>query len=230
VRNRRLPIHSPVARASREIIVDAAARAFAKGGFGTTTIRDIAREAGCSAPVIYHYFEGKKEIVDEMIMTVNRRFLALFEEPAPTSLTFPQRLELLLTRQLALAERHRDIFALFMVIRPGLAQVGTKSAPAPSEVQARRLAQWFRDNSKRADIGGLDHGDAARFFVSVGQGFVVDWLARGGRPGKLRQQVDLILRLFFHGVGPSCASRSAASDPRMRTRQEHVIGNRSRRR
>jgi AcrR family transcriptional regulator len=80
---------SLVTRASRETIVDAAARAFAKGGFGTTTIRDIARETGCSAPVIYHYCDGKKEIVDEMAMTVNRRFLALFEEPVPSSLTFP---------------------------------------------------------------------------------------------------------------------------------------------
>lgn len=153
---------SLVTRANRETIVDAAARAFAKGDFGATTIRDIAREAGCSAPVIYHYFDGKKEIVDEMAMTVNRRFLALFEEPVPSSLTFPQRLELLLARQLDLAERHRDVIVLFMLIHPGLIPATPKGAVAPVEVQARRLERWFRDNCSRARICG-PHGAARRW-------------------------------------------------------------------
>jgi AcrR family transcriptional regulator len=220
--------HTPVARASRETIVDAAARAFAKGGFGTTTVRDIAREAGCSAPVIYHYFEGKQEIVDEMIMTVNRRFLALFEEPVPASLTFPQRLELLLARQLALAERHRDVFALFLAIRPGLARVEATGAPAPSEVQARRFARWFRENCKRAEIGGLDHVEAARFLVSVGQGVLVDWMAGGGRPGRLRRQAGLILRLFFHGVSPLGPARAGAARRKGKPRRVVSAGSRGR--
>jgi AcrR family transcriptional regulator len=42
-----------------ERILDAAGRCFAEQGVPNTSIADIAREAGCSRPTIYRYFEDR---------------------------------------------------------------------------------------------------------------------------------------------------------------------------
>lgn len=47
----------------KEIAVDH----FNRNGYHGTTIRKIASEAGCSLPMIYYYYESKKELFHEII-------------------------------------------------------------------------------------------------------------------------------------------------------------------
>ncbi len=49
--------------ARRDQILDAAARLFAQKGFHTTTIRDIAKEAGIADGTIYNYFKNKTALL-----------------------------------------------------------------------------------------------------------------------------------------------------------------------
>lgn len=46
----------------RENILDAAQRVFCTKGFAGASIRDIAREAGITEGLIYHYFESKDQL------------------------------------------------------------------------------------------------------------------------------------------------------------------------
>src|SRR5262245_56643191 len=46
----------------REHILDGALRAFAQKGFARTTNKDIAREAGITPGLIYHYFASKEAL------------------------------------------------------------------------------------------------------------------------------------------------------------------------
>lgn len=46
----------------REQIMDAALRVFAKKGFANASNKDIAREAGITPGLIYHYFESKEAL------------------------------------------------------------------------------------------------------------------------------------------------------------------------
>jgi AcrR family transcriptional regulator len=55
--SRRLP-----AAQRRALIEDAAARLFAERGYSATTVEDIVAEAGVSKPMLYRYFESKKEL------------------------------------------------------------------------------------------------------------------------------------------------------------------------
>jgi AcrR family transcriptional regulator len=52
---------SPTAR--REAIVDAALRVSIRKGFGSTTVRDVANELGCSSGLIHHYFDSMDEVL-----------------------------------------------------------------------------------------------------------------------------------------------------------------------
>ena len=50
----------------RRAILDATLRLVSKNGFHGTAMSKLAREAGVSAGIIYHYFEGKDHLIDEL--------------------------------------------------------------------------------------------------------------------------------------------------------------------
>lgn len=53
----------------REQILKAALKVFALRGFAATKISDIAKEAGLSHGLVYHYFASKEEIFFELVHT-----------------------------------------------------------------------------------------------------------------------------------------------------------------
>lgn len=99
---------------TREAILDAATAEFAQHGYHAVTMKDIASAAGYTAPSLYNYFASKEEIFAALLERIHEAFVGIFDEPVPAGLTFVQRLELLVRRQLDVHERHRDAFALFM--------------------------------------------------------------------------------------------------------------------
>src|SRR5947199_6063148 len=50
----------------RRVILDAAVRVFARQGFHTCRVSDIADEAGVAYGLVYHYFSSKEEILDTL--------------------------------------------------------------------------------------------------------------------------------------------------------------------
>jgi AcrR family transcriptional regulator len=52
---------------TRERILLAAARRFRYSGFATTSLREIAKEAGITAGSIYNHFTSKEQILDEVL-------------------------------------------------------------------------------------------------------------------------------------------------------------------
>ena len=52
----------------RRIILDAAVRVFARQGFHTCRVSDIADEAGVAYGLVYHYFNSKDEILDTLFL------------------------------------------------------------------------------------------------------------------------------------------------------------------
>jgi TetR/AcrR family transcriptional regulator, fatty acid metabolism regulator protein len=55
---------STSAEEKRRVILDAAARVFARRGFHTSRVGDIAEEAGIAHGLLYHYFSSKDEVLD----------------------------------------------------------------------------------------------------------------------------------------------------------------------
>ncbi len=93
---------------TRQDIIEAAARVFAASGWRDATMQAIAREAGFTAASLYTYFKSKDEIFEAMLVDLSAMLLASFDAHEPAGLTFEQRLELLIDRQLALVASRRD--------------------------------------------------------------------------------------------------------------------------
>lgn len=77
-----------LAELRRQLILDAAERVFARDGLEQTTIRAIAREAGCTTGAIYPWFDGKEAIYATLLQASLRRLRAhldsvLRSAPAP---------------------------------------------------------------------------------------------------------------------------------------------------
>jgi AcrR family transcriptional regulator len=56
------------AQDKRRQILDAAVRVFARQGFHTCRVSDIADEAGVAYGLVYHYFDSKDEVLDTLFL------------------------------------------------------------------------------------------------------------------------------------------------------------------
>ncbi len=193
----------------REDILTAAVRAFARTGYQSVTMRDIAREAGYTAAALYTYFENKQEILAAVLKIMHDEFLGIVDEPLPPDLDFPRRVELLVRRVLDQAERRREFFLMFLSMAQANQQPRpTKHQPNPIAIMKKaqqRLARWFAENGSRRELGGHDPDDVARFFSGVTQSFMGGWVVQGSPPGQFKRRASLILDLLLNGVsgGPS---------------------------
>jgi TetR/AcrR family fatty acid metabolism transcriptional regulator len=52
----------------RRLILDAAVRVFARQGFHTCRVSDIADEAGVAYGLVYHYFSSKEQVLDTLFL------------------------------------------------------------------------------------------------------------------------------------------------------------------
>jgi len=59
---------TPAAVEKRRVILDAAVRVFARQGFHTCRVSDIADEAGVAYGLVYHYFPSKETILDTLFL------------------------------------------------------------------------------------------------------------------------------------------------------------------
>ncbi|MFI0409677.1 TetR/AcrR family transcriptional regulator [Actinomadura sp. 3N508] len=82
---------APLASERREHLVRLAAELFAEKGFQATTVRNIADEAGIQSGSLYHHFDSKESIADEIlssffseIMSAYRAVLDRSENPRDT--------------------------------------------------------------------------------------------------------------------------------------------------
>jgi AcrR family transcriptional regulator len=72
----------------RRVILDAAVRVFARQGFHTCRVSDIADQAGVAYGLVYHYFSSKEEILDTLFLERWDLMLAAIgqadaEQPSP---------------------------------------------------------------------------------------------------------------------------------------------------
>lgn len=65
----------------KQAIISSAAQLFVEQGYKGTSIKQIAKAAGCTTAALYYYFEdGKAEILQEVINGVSGLFIPLMEQ------------------------------------------------------------------------------------------------------------------------------------------------------
>jgi AcrR family transcriptional regulator len=91
----------------REEILAIAAELFAEKGIAATTVRDIAAQAGILSGSLYHHFESKTEILEEILRAAIDSSVRLDEELASReALDAPAAIRELLARGLTFIHEH----------------------------------------------------------------------------------------------------------------------------
>jgi AcrR family transcriptional regulator len=188
---------------ARTDILEAAIAAFARTGLRNTTMQDIAREAGYTAASLYTYFKSKQEIVDATVTQLTDEYIRVFDEPMPSGLSFRQRFELVLQRQLDLAENRHNVFVGFLSDHSNESMCASDETGRAFhdnfERRIDRLAAWLKANATSEDIGGYSPELLARTLFGMAFGLLHRWGAKPDHEPFIKYS-PLIADLFFYGV------------------------------
>jgi AcrR family transcriptional regulator len=72
--NARIEVDDDAGRRSQ--IVHAAAAVLGRQGFGATSLKDVAREAGVAPGLLHYYFESKEDLLLEVLVVMERQMIA----------------------------------------------------------------------------------------------------------------------------------------------------------
>jgi TetR/AcrR family transcriptional regulator, cholesterol catabolism regulator len=96
----------------REQIARTAAKVFATKGVGNTTMRDIAAEAGILAGSLYHHFESKEALLEEILRGVLTDLAHAYDKVREANLDTEASVERLLLVGLQFVTDHHDVTAI----------------------------------------------------------------------------------------------------------------------
>ncbi|PIP13075.1 MAG: hypothetical protein COT45_02315 [bacterium (Candidatus Stahlbacteria) CG08_land_8_20_14_0_20_40_26] len=96
----------------KNTILKAAMRVFSTKGFVTTTMNDIAREAGFSKSALYFYFGSKEEIFIEIIKKIITDFKEFIEKLGRETIPTTEKIEKLFNTVLNYVEEKREIITI----------------------------------------------------------------------------------------------------------------------
>lgn len=187
---------------TREAILDAATSVFAQQGYHAVTMKDIASAAGYTAPSLYNYFGSKEAIFAALLERLHQANLDVLDEPVPSGLTFAQRLELLVRRNLDVQARHADAFALFMRLQSG----GMPSEELARWTQAAfstlldRLTQWVALSAGPAELRVHDAETLAFHLWGTMAADHARALLGRAVPSDPQTHAQHIVALFLHGA------------------------------
>ena len=202
-----MPVETTKSTATRQRILDAAAKAFRAKGFVATRLAEIAGIAGLRAGSIYYHFASKEQILEEVLDIGIRRIsesvqAAVGELPDGTS--HRRRITVAMTSHLSALLRHGDYTSANIRI---FGQI-------PEEVRERHLevrhvyeAFWRRlleEACKAGEIrSDLDLG-LARLAILGGLNWSIEWYRPEG--ATIEAIAGAFADLAFDGFGTDASS------------------------
>jgi AcrR family transcriptional regulator len=190
--------------ARREQILDAALRAFGRGGYHGTQVEDVVREAGVARGTFYLHFESKHEVFAALV----ERMLSVFLEVRPAEpepdVRSPADAEAILRASyrtvLETFRRHRHLCRLLFEEAVGLDKGFTARLQEHYRVWHDRVARTFRMFVQRgAARRDLDVEVTADLVLGM-----VERLTRvhllGERAPDMDRLVDAIVALEMRGI------------------------------
>src|SRR5690242_17024449 len=97
----------------RAELLDIAARLFAERGLRATTVRDIADAAGILSGSLYHHFDSKESMVDELLDTFQTDLWEKYDEIEASDLTPKGKLEAVVRASFDAIDHHHSEVAIF---------------------------------------------------------------------------------------------------------------------
>ncbi|MCW2754328.1 MAG: kstR2 3 [Marmoricola sp.] len=103
----------PAGPSRRDELLAIAGGLFAERGFKNTTVRDIADAAGILSGSLYHHFDSKESMVDELLDTFQTELWKQYDAIEASDLTARGKLEAVVRASFEAIGEHRNEVAIF---------------------------------------------------------------------------------------------------------------------
>lgn len=182
-------------RLTQQAIVAAAARLFARDGFGATSLDDIAEALGASKAALYYHIRNKEEILRLIFLTV----LTVSEEPlrqiVEADLAPQEKLRRAILHQTSVAADRSPAMTVFYREQPHL------TGPFAREIILRKKVyeRYFERIIEEGQAAGVFRADVDPKIVTFGLLGMCNWLSQWYRAGG-QYSPQQIAAMFEHMV------------------------------
>lgn len=186
------------ARHEAEILA-AAERLFARKGYASATIAEVASEAGFAIGTLYNLF-GSKEAIFERLL--GDHLAALVREIAVAMArvgTPREKLEASVHARARYLGANRDFFLLYVTQVPGahLAPAGGGAVAVAVQDQVSRIEAAFRELGPT----DVDAATSALIFYGATRAYIIERVLRAERAPRPRE-ITAVVRALLDGMAP----------------------------
>src|SRR6476469_9756066 len=189
-----------VAPTRRDELLRIAGALFAQRGFKNTTVRDIADVAGILSGSLYHHFDSKESMVDELLSTFQTQLFATYDGIVGSDLDARAKVDAVVRASFDAIHDHHDEVAIFQNDATYLMGFDRFAYLRQDNERFRRMWVDLLDEGTRSGVlrGDLDTELTYRFirdtvWVAVG------WYRPGGELSA-SQVADQYLAILFDGI------------------------------
>ena len=186
----------------REELLAIAARLFAEKGFRNTTVRDIADAAGILSGSLYHHFDSKESMVDEILSSFQDELFGQYDAILASDADPRSKLEQAVLVSFDAIDRHHDEVAIFQNDAGYLLTFERFGYLAERNRQSREV--WMTLLQNGIDTGALRDDldlELTYRFIRDTVWVAVSWYRPGGRRTHTeiaRQYLSILLEGIHH--------------------------------
>jgi AcrR family transcriptional regulator len=143
----------PASKTRRAELLQIAAGLFADKGFKNTTVRDIADASGILSGSLYHHFDSKESMVDEILSTFQAELFGKYDEILASDDDARTKLERAVRVSFEAIDHHRHEVAIFQNEADHLGTFDRFGYLAERNEQSRQV--WMRLLTEGVESGAL---------------------------------------------------------------------------
>jgi len=166
-----------IEEARRRQIVDTAIKTIATHGYSGTSLAEIAREAGISKGVISYHFEGKGELVEEILSRLMREPAEFIKNRVDAETRTQKKLAAYIDANFEFAKGHRDhLLALVDLWGRRDSTSGSNRFDSEAYEPSRRyLSRILEAGSRTGEVGSVPAKAMASVTQAAIDGVLLQW-------------------------------------------------------
>lgn len=196
-------------------IVKAAEHVFARKGFQTATVADIAKKARVSEATIYEYFSSKEELLFAIPAETIRQYQEKNREILPYIRGAANKLRFLIHRHLALYADNPDYATVVMLILKGNPNFLKTESYRIVQYSARNYTEVIEEGMKNNEFRSDIEPNLIRAMIWGTIEHLVTRKSLLGKPENLADLTDDICNTIFSGLTPQPGASPIQVDVRV---------------
>ena len=189
----------------RRAILDAATTVFAEKGFHAARVSDIAAEAGVAHGLVYHYFDSKEQMLNELFSERWSLLLAALEQ-ADANLSTPREKLAAAATFIVESYRHEPAVMKVVIVEVTRAANSFGRIHLPEITQAyEKIADFVAEAQSRGEMRpDVSPSDAALLFFGAVEQFLSGWIFElvPATEEEFESARELVVDMICRGLAP----------------------------